>query len=118
MCKYDATNETTVVIVGGGPAGATCAESLRQENFTGKIIMVCLENVLPYDRVKVSKALDFDIDRAALRPQSFYADHKIDVKLGVEATGNKIKIFYYDPIKLMLEIDFRSQYRRKRCRAK
>lgn len=87
MCEVDARNETTVVIVGGGPAAATCAESLRQEDFTGKIIMICKENVLPYDRVKVSKVLDFNVEQAALRPQSFYNDHNIQVKLGVEASG-------------------------------
>ncbi|XP_076230928.1 apoptosis-inducing factor 3 isoform X2 [Calliopsis andreniformis] len=87
MCKQDPADETTVVIIGGGPAGATCAETLRQENFTGKIVLICKENVVPYDRVKVSKVLDFDVDKAALRPLSFYIDHKIDVKLGIEATG-------------------------------
>ncbi|XP_053986033.1 apoptosis-inducing factor 3 isoform X2 [Hylaeus volcanicus] len=87
MSKLDANNKTTVVIVGGGPAAATCAESLRQEGFTGNIVMVCKENTVPYDRVKVSKVLDFDIEQAALRPQSFYDDHSIQVKLGLEATG-------------------------------
>ncbi|KZC13355.1 Apoptosis-inducing factor 3 [Dufourea novaeangliae] len=87
MCEQDPSNQTTVVIVGGGPAGATCAETLRQENFTGNIIMICKENVVPYDRVKVSKVLDFDVEKAALRPQSFYKDYKIDVKLSVEAIG-------------------------------
>ncbi|XP_076623812.1 apoptosis-inducing factor 3 isoform X3 [Colletes latitarsis] len=87
MHETDVNNKTTVVIVGGGPAAATCAESLRQEEFTGNIIMVCKENTVPYDRVKVSKVLDFDIDKAALRPQSFYDTHNIQMKLGVEATG-------------------------------
>lgn len=87
MCKHDESNETTVVIVGGGPGGVTCAESLRQEGFTGNIIMICKENAVPYDRVKVTKVLDFDIEKAALRPRSFYNDHKIEMKLGVEATG-------------------------------
>nr|XP_031832152.1 apoptosis-inducing factor 3 isoform X2 [Nomia melanderi] len=87
MCTQDKNNQTTVVIVGGGPAGATCAESLRQEDFTGNIIMVCKENVVPYDRVKVSKVLDFDVEQAALRPQSFYKNHNIEIKLGIEATG-------------------------------
>ncbi|XP_043250237.1 apoptosis-inducing factor 3 isoform X3 [Colletes gigas] len=87
MHEKDVDNKTTVVIVGGGPAAATCAESLRQEEFTGNIIMVCKENTVPYDRVKVSKVLDFDIEKAALRPQSFYDTHNIQMKLGVEATG-------------------------------
>ncbi|XP_011880093.1 PREDICTED: apoptosis-inducing factor 3 isoform X2 [Vollenhovia emeryi] len=87
MSARDTENTRTVVIVGGGPSGATCAESLRQEGFTGRIVMVCKENAVPYDRIKVSKVLDFDVQKAALRPPSFYNDHKIETKLGVEATG-------------------------------
>lgn len=86
---HDPENTKTVVIVGGGPSGATCAESLRQEGFTGRIVMVCRENVVPYDRIKVSKILDFNVQKAALRPPSFYNDHKIETKLGVEAIGTK-----------------------------
>lgn len=88
MCEHDENNETKVLIVGGGPAAATCAESLRQEGFTGSIIMICKENTVPYDRVKVSKVFDLDVEKVALRPRSFYNDHKIEMKLGVEATGN------------------------------
>ncbi|XP_076644310.1 apoptosis-inducing factor 3 isoform X2 [Halictus rubicundus] len=87
MCAQDNNNQSTVVIVGGGPAGATCAETLRQENFTGNIIMVCRENVVPYDRVKVSKAFDVDVEQSALRPHSFYKNHSIEMKLGTVATG-------------------------------
>jgi NADPH-dependent 2,4-dienoyl-CoA reductase/sulfur reductase-like enzyme len=78
-------NPETAVIIGGGPAGATCAESLRQEGFEGRIVMVCKETVLPYDRVKVSKVLDLDINKILLRSQCFYDKHNIETKLGVEA---------------------------------
>lgn len=89
MSTRDPQNKKTVVIVGGGPAGAVCAETLRQEGFTGRIVMVCKEDVVPYDRVKVSKVLDFDIQKAVLRPLLFYNDHKIETKLGIEAIGKK-----------------------------
>lgn len=91
MCPFDANNAKTAVIVGGGPAGATCVQTLRQEGFSGKIVMICKENVVPYDRVKVSKVMDFDVEKAALRPQSFYNENKIDLKLGTEATGLNVK---------------------------
>ncbi|XP_078037924.1 apoptosis-inducing factor 3 isoform X3 [Augochlora pura] len=87
MCDQDSSNQNTVVIVGGGPAGATCAETLRQENFTGNIIVICKEHSVPYDRVKVSKSFDFDVEQSVLRPPSFYKDHGIEMKLGVEAIG-------------------------------
>lgn len=87
MQEPDPEDKTTVVIVGGGPAAAVCAESLRQEGFKGNIIMVCKENSVPYDRIKVSKIFDLNMDKEVLRPSSFYKDNKIEVKLGVEATG-------------------------------
>jgi len=89
MSARDPENTKTVIIVGGGPAGATCAESLRQEGFTGRIIMICRENVIPYDRVKVSKVLHFNIHSATLRSPSFYNEHNIETKLGVKAIGTK-----------------------------
>lgn len=87
MCSLRTESTKTVVIVGGGPAAATCAESLRQEGFEGRIVMICKENVLPYDRIKVSKSMDMDVQKVLLRPQMFYDENKIETKLGVEATG-------------------------------
>ncbi|KAF7998600.1 hypothetical protein HCN44_011008 [Aphidius gifuensis] len=83
-CQID--NSKVAVVVGGGPAGATCVDNLRQEGFTGRIVLICKEPVLPYDRVKVSKIMDFDIEKSLLRPQFFYDERKIETKLNVEAT--------------------------------
>ncbi|XP_014213817.1 apoptosis-inducing factor 3 isoform X2 [Copidosoma floridanum] len=87
MCKLNPGHPETVVIVGGGTSGATCAETLRQEYFEGRIVMVCKENVLPYDRVKVSKVLDFDVQKALLRSKKFYDENNIETKLGVSAVN-------------------------------
>lgn len=38
-----------------GPAALTCAETLRQEGFAGRILMVTRENHLPYDKTQLSK---------------------------------------------------------------
>jgi len=38
-----------------GPAGLVCAETLRQEGFTDRIVMVTAEKHPPYDRPKLSK---------------------------------------------------------------
>jgi len=89
MFAYDPRNKKTVVVVGGGSAGASCIMNLRQEGFTGRIILICKENILPYDRVKVSKNFGFDIDKALLRTPAFYDEHNIEVKLGVKAVGNE-----------------------------
>ncbi|XP_012253886.2 apoptosis-inducing factor 3 isoform X2 [Athalia rosae] len=87
MVAFKAESAKTVVIVGGGPAGATCAETLRQEGFTGRIVMVCKESALPYDRPKVSKVIDGTIDKLLLRSQLFYDEHNIETLLGNPAIG-------------------------------
>ena len=87
ICPFNIEITNTAVIVGGGPAGATCVETLRQEGFTGRIVMICKENSLPYDRVKVSKTMDLNIQNILLRPQMFYDEYKIETRLGVEATS-------------------------------
>lgn len=91
MCKLRPGSPNTVIVVGGGPSGATCVETLRQEGFEGRIIMICKEQVLPYDRVKVSKTIDFKVNNALLRSQKFYNDNNIETKLGTEAACLNIK---------------------------
>lgn len=86
MVHRDPTNEQCFVVIGGGPSGGVCVETLRQEGFTGRIVMVCKENCLPYDRVKVSKAMDFDIHKAEFRTMAFYEEYGIEAMLGTEAT--------------------------------
>jgi len=81
-----ASDQRLFLLVGGGPASAECAETLRAEGFTGKIIVVCKENVLPYDRPKLSKAMSSTADKILLRPAEFYKERNIEFLLGVEVT--------------------------------
>ncbi|XP_018334359.1 apoptosis-inducing factor 3 isoform X4 [Agrilus planipennis] len=87
MVKLNPTECQKIVVIGGGPAGAVCAETLRQEGFRGKLTLVSKEKYLPYDRIKLSKALDIsDINNIQLRSPSFYKDGDIDVITNVMAT--------------------------------
>ncbi|XP_044739507.1 apoptosis-inducing factor 3-like [Chrysoperla carnea] len=79
MVRKNPLESNVYVIIGGGPSGGICAESLRQEGYTGKIIMVCKEKYLPYDRVKVSKSINFDISKAEFRTAEWYELNGIDV---------------------------------------
>ncbi|CAB3220616.1 unnamed protein product [Arctia plantaginis] len=76
----------SVVIIGAGPSGATCAETLRTEGFSGRITMVSKENYLPYDRVKVSKiGTVTDIQKLQARTEQYYKDSNIEILKGIEA---------------------------------
>lgn len=86
MVRRDPGNEETFVVIGGGPSGGICVETLRQQGFTGRIVVVCKENCLPYDRVKLSKAMDAGIGKIEYRTRGFYEEYGIEVMAGVEAT--------------------------------
>ncbi|XP_064089762.1 apoptosis-inducing factor 3-like isoform X2 [Macrobrachium nipponense] len=87
MANRDPENETTFVIIGGGAAGATCIEKLRQEGFTGRLVLVSQENLLPYNRPKLSKAMDLTADKISLRTQQFYESADIELRLGTAAVS-------------------------------
>ncbi|XP_075154266.1 apoptosis-inducing factor 3 isoform X2 [Haematobia irritans] len=86
MVKRDPNDNRCYVVVGGGPAGAVCAETLRQEGFTGRLVMVCKEQYLPYDRVKLSKISDAQIETLQFRKPEFYNEYGIETLMGVAAT--------------------------------
>ena len=45
----------TVLLVGAGAAGQVAAETLRQEGFDGRIVLVGQESGMPYDRTNLTK---------------------------------------------------------------
>ncbi|KAJ9598303.1 hypothetical protein L9F63_010981, partial [Diploptera punctata] len=89
MVKRNPSDPTTIAIIGGGPAGLVCAEVLRQKEcgFTGRIVLICMEPNLPYDRCKVGKALELKIGQIILRKESFYKEHDIEFMKSTEVTG-------------------------------
>ncbi|XP_062559721.1 apoptosis-inducing factor 3-like [Armigeres subalbatus] len=80
-------DERTFVVIGGGPSGAICAETLRQEGFTGRVVMINKEPTLPYDRIMVSKFLNFELDKKLLRSEQFYAENNIETITGTEVVS-------------------------------
>jgi 3-phenylpropionate/trans-cinnamate dioxygenase ferredoxin reductase subunit len=80
--------EKGIVIVGGGLAAARTAEQLRRSEYTGRITIVSDEVHLPYDRPPLSKeVLRKEVDDVALKPQEFYDEKDITLRLGSAATG-------------------------------
>ena len=69
-----------------GAASIACAETLRQEGFKGKVVIATKESCLPYDRPKLSKALNTSADAIALRDKNFYSVYDIQVDCGKEVS--------------------------------
>ena len=84
LAKRDPTNLTTFVVVGGGAAGLTAVETLREEGFTGRLVLISAENHLPYDRPVLSKKLPLrgKIDGLYLRDAAHFQSADIEVVLG------------------------------------
>ena len=81
--KRDPENKTRYVILGGGPAGASAAETLRQSGFTGEIILLTAEKDLPYDRTLLTKAiLKVEPEGLAIRKKDFYDNIDVQIKTG------------------------------------
>ncbi|KAF2894366.1 hypothetical protein ILUMI_11807 [Ignelater luminosus] len=98
MVKRHPNNDQHFVVIGGGPSGAVCVETLRQEGFQGKITLIAKEDYYPYDRIMVNKAMDYDISKIQLRKEEFYSEHDIEVKKGCEAVAvgakeQKVKLY-------------------------
>jgi nitrite reductase/ring-hydroxylating ferredoxin subunit len=81
MAKRDLTNTSKYVIVGGGAAGLAAAETLRQSDYTGEIVILSAEDKLTYDRTLLSKALATgDANKFILRGQEFCDTYDIDFR--------------------------------------
>lgn len=77
-----------VLIVGAGLAGLRTAEELRRAGYEGELVLIGDENRAPYDRPPLSKQfVRGDIEDTALRPAEFYAEQRIDLRLGTTVTG-------------------------------
>ena len=79
-----------IVILGAGHAGGSAVAFLRQYGWPGAISLIGAEPIPPYHRPPLSKAwLKGEADAAslALRPEKFYAESNIDLRLGTQAVA-------------------------------
>jgi len=77
-----------VVIVGAGHAGGSAAAFLRQYGYQGSITLIGEEPLAPYQRPPLSKAWlkgEADAEALMLRPESFYAENDIVLRLDARA---------------------------------
>ena len=79
-----------IVIVGAGHGGAAAAAQLRQNKFEGSIVVVGDEADLPYERPPLSKDYfsgDKSFDRILIRPENFWTDRNIEMRLKTRVTA-------------------------------
>ncbi|TRY92537.1 hypothetical protein DNTS_024544 [Danionella cerebrum] len=74
--RVPGVNHTIVLI---GPASLQCAETLRQNDYEGRIIMVTKDEQLPLDKTKLSKAMNVEVEKVLLRQLDFLQLHGIEV---------------------------------------
>jgi 3-phenylpropionate/trans-cinnamate dioxygenase ferredoxin reductase component len=79
-----------VVIVGAGHAGGVAAFLLRAAGFLGSISLIGDEEWPPYERPPLSKGLlagRIPLEKTFLRSAAAYAEHQIDLRMGVRVEG-------------------------------
>ncbi len=81
--------EQTFVIVGGGMAGAKAAETLREEGFNGRVVLIGAESLRPYERPPLSKDYlrgETEQEKVHVHGEAYYGEHDIDLRLGREVS--------------------------------
>ena len=90
MANRDLQDKRAFVILGGGAAGYMAAQTLREDGFAGRLVMITRESRLPYDRPNLSKEYlsgHADPEWMPLRPEEFFEEHGIEVLREKEAIG-------------------------------
>jgi NADPH-dependent 2,4-dienoyl-CoA reductase/sulfur reductase-like enzyme/nitrite reductase/ring-hydroxylating ferredoxin subunit len=80
----------SIAIVGGGAAGFAAAEMLRRQEFQGSIVLLSSDAAPPVDRPNLSKdylAGSAPEDWLPLRPDEFYTEAGIDLRLNSDVTS-------------------------------
>ncbi len=90
MAGYAADNSVDFLLLGGGLASVMAADALRSEGADGTIAILSAENTLPYSRTPLTKAYllgKVAADAFLIRPERFYRDNLIDLRLGRRAVA-------------------------------
>ena len=79
-----------IVVVGGGFAGVSAVETLREQGYDGRILMVSDETELPYDRPPLSKDYlkgEQQLSDIVFHDEAWYRDKQVDFQLGTTVTA-------------------------------
>jgi 3-phenylpropionate/trans-cinnamate dioxygenase ferredoxin reductase subunit len=84
------TSDQTHIIVGASLAGAKAAESLRQEGFDGRLLLIGAEDERPYERPPLSKDYlrgEVGREKIYVHDEDFYGANEIELRLGRAAAS-------------------------------
>jgi 3-phenylpropionate/trans-cinnamate dioxygenase ferredoxin reductase subunit len=79
----------TFLIIGAGMAAAKAAETLREEGFDGRVVMLGTEPEPPYERPPLSKGYllgDEPREGSRVHDEGFYDEHEIELETGATVT--------------------------------
>jgi 3-phenylpropionate/trans-cinnamate dioxygenase ferredoxin reductase subunit len=80
----------TFVVVGGGLCGQRAVETLREEGFDGRVVLLAEEDEPPYDRPPLSKEFlqsDLPPEEVRLRPSGWYRENDVELRTGEAAVA-------------------------------
>ena len=75
-----------IVIIGSGMAGGNAAATLRDEGFSGPVVVISREPGVPFGRPPLSKTYlrsEEDLAGWYVRPADWYAEHDVELRNGV-----------------------------------
>ena len=79
-----------IVVVGGGYAAVSAIETLREEGYDGRILLVSDETELPYDRPPLSKAYlkgEQALKELVFHDEAWYRSKNVDFELGTTVSA-------------------------------
>ena len=83
-------DQSTHVIVGASLAGAKAAETLREEGFDGRVVLIGDEPELPYERPPLSKGFLLgreERSKVFVHDDVWYRDNSVELRRGERVTG-------------------------------
>jgi 3-phenylpropionate/trans-cinnamate dioxygenase ferredoxin reductase subunit len=83
-------NNQTFVIIGASLAGAKAAETLREEGFEGRVVLLGEEAERPYERPELSKKYLLGkkpAEKLYVHAPDFYEQHDIELRTSTTVTG-------------------------------
>jgi 3-phenylpropionate/trans-cinnamate dioxygenase ferredoxin reductase component len=83
-------SKQTFIVVGASLAGAKAAETLREQGFDGRLLLIGAEHERPYERPPLTKEYlrgESEREKAYVHPESFYAEHDIELDTDTAVTA-------------------------------